>query len=33
MILTSNLSFGSWDAAFAGDAVLTGAMLDRVLHH
>jgi DNA replication protein DnaC len=32
-ILTSNLSFGSWDSAFAGDAVLTGAMLDRLLHH
>ena len=23
MILTSNLSFGAWDQAFAGDAVLT----------
>jgi DNA replication protein DnaC len=33
MILTSNLAFGSWDEAFAGDAVLTAAMLDRVLHH
>jgi DNA replication protein DnaC len=33
MILTSNLMFGSWDQAFAGDAVLTAAMLDRVLHH
>ena len=33
MILTSNLTFGSWDQAFAGDAVLTAAMLDRVLHH
>ncbi len=33
MILTSNLTFGSWDAAFAGDAVLTAAMLDRLLHH
>jgi DNA replication protein DnaC len=32
-ILTSNLTFGSWDAAFAGDAVLTAAMLDRLLHH
>jgi hypothetical protein len=27
MILTSNLTFGSWDEAFAGDAVLTAAML------
>ncbi len=33
MILTSNLMFGSWDSAFAGDTVLTAAMLDRVLHH
>jgi DNA replication protein DnaC len=33
MILTSNLTFGSWDNAFAGDSVLTAAMLDRVLHH
>lgn len=33
MILTSNLAFGSWDSAFAGDSVLTAAMLDRVLHH
>ena len=33
MILTSNLTFGSWDQAFAGEAVLTAAMLDRILHH
>src|SRR3954468_23731954 len=33
MILTSNLTFGSWDQAFAGDALLPPAMLDRVLHH
>ena len=33
MILTSNLAFGSWDEAFAGDAVLSAAMLDRILHH
>ncbi len=32
MILTSNLTFGSWDTAFAGDGVMTVAMLDRVLH-
>ena len=25
MILTSNLTFGSWDQAFAGDPVLTAA--------
>jgi DNA replication protein DnaC len=33
MILTSNLTFGSWDQAFAGEAMLTAAMLDRLLHH
>ena len=33
LILTSNLAFGSWDDAFASDAVLTAAMLDRILHH
>ena len=33
MFLTSNLTFGSWDSAFAGDSVLTAAMLDRILHH
>ena len=33
MILTSNLTFGSCDSAFAGDGVLTVAMLDRILHH
>lgn len=33
LIMTSNLSFGTWDQAFAGDRVLTAAMLDRLLHH
>jgi len=33
LILTSNLNFGQWDQTFAGDAVLTAAMLDRLLHH
>lgn len=33
IILTSNLPFGSWDQAFAGETVLTAAMLDRLLHH
>lgn len=32
MILTSNLTFGSWDGALAGDGVLTVAKLDRILH-
>lgn len=33
IILTSNLSFGQWDDAFAGNTALTSAMLDRILHH
>jgi DNA replication protein DnaC len=33
LILTSNLPFGQWDQTFASDATLTGAMLDRLLHH
>jgi DNA replication protein DnaC len=33
MILTSNRTFGSWDQTFAGDPVLTAAMLDRLLDH
>jgi IstB-like ATP binding protein len=28
-----DLTFGSWDHAFASDPVLTAAMLDRLLHH
>ena len=32
-ILTSNLPFGQWDQTLAGDAALTSAMLDRILHH
>lgn len=33
IILTSNLSFGQWDKTFSGNAALTAAMLDRLLHH
>lgn len=33
IIVTSNLTFGQWDNAFANDKVLTAAMLDRLLHH
>lgn len=33
IIVTSNLNFGAWDQAFAGDTALTAAMLDRLLHH
>jgi hypothetical protein len=33
IVLTSNLTFGSWDQPLAGDAVLTAAMLDRLMRH
>lgn len=33
IIITSNLPFTQWDSTFAGDATLTAAMLDRLLHH
>ena len=33
VILTSNLSFGDWEESFDGNAALTSAMLDRLLHH
>ena len=33
IVLTSNLRFGAWDQALAGDAVLAAAMLDRLMHH
>ena len=33
IILTSNLSFGEWEQVFGGNAALTSAMLDRLLHH
>ena len=33
VILTSNLSFGDWETTFGGNAALTSAMLDRLLHH
>lgn len=33
MILTSNLPFAQWDQTFGGNATLTAAMLDRILHH
>jgi len=33
MILTSNLPFTQWAVAFADDATLTAALLDRLLHH
>jgi DNA replication protein DnaC len=33
LIVTSNLPFGQWDGTVAGDATLTAALLDRLLHH
>jgi DNA replication protein DnaC len=33
IIVTSNLPFSQWHNAFAQDATLTAAMLDRLLHH
>jgi DNA replication protein DnaC len=33
VVITSNLPFAQWDTAFAGDATMTAAMLDRLLHH
>lgn len=33
VLLTSNLPFSQWATAFANDATLTAAMLDRLLHH
>jgi len=32
-ILTSNLVFSKWTQVFAGDKVVTTAILDRLLHH
>ena len=33
MVLTSNLPPTQWANTFAGDATLTAALLDRLLHH
>lgn len=33
VIITSNLPLSQWDSTFAGDATMTSAMLDRLLHH
>ncbi len=33
MVWTSNKGFADWASVFAGDEVLTAAILDRLLHH
>ena len=33
ILITSNVPFTQWDTTFAGDAIMTAAMLDRLLHH
>lgn len=33
VIITSNVPFAQWDTTFTGDATMTAAMLDRLLHH
>lgn len=33
VVITSNVPFAQWDTTFAGDATMTAAMLDRLLHH
>ena len=33
LVLTSNLNFGQWEQSFGGNAALTSAMIDRLLHH
>lgn len=32
-IITTNRAFNDWSKTFAGDAALTSAVLDRILHH
>ena len=32
-IITTNRTFNNWSKTFAGDAVLTSAVLDRIIHH
>lgn len=32
-IITTNIAFKAWPAIFAGDATMTSALLDRLLHH
>lgn len=32
-IITTNIAYARWPRSFAGDATLTSALLDRLLHH
>jgi|SRR5215203_933089 len=32
-IITTNIAFKAWPTIFAGDATMTSALLDRLLHH
>ena len=32
-IITTNIAYAQWSQIFAGDATLTSALLDQLLHH
>ena len=33
IVITTNIAFKDWPRIFAGDATVTSALLDRLLHH